>query len=86
MLFEDNITAEFTPYEFKALRALLKNRNKTVTFDQISEQLYGEETDIKFTIWGITKTIQRIRNKIQQHGLPRDIILNVKGQGFKLLE
>ncbi|NCT55333.1 winged helix-turn-helix transcriptional regulator [bacterium] len=86
MLFEDNITSDFTPYEFKALRALLKNRNKTITFDQISEQLYGEETDIKFTIWGITKTIQRIRDKLQNYGLPRDIILNVKGQGFKLLE
>jgi len=86
ILFSNNITSDFTPYEFRVLRALLEHRNKAVSFDQISEEVYKVDADIKFTLWGITKTVQRLRDKLEEHGLPREMISNVRGEGFKLLE
>jgi len=80
-----DITPILSPYEFRVLKVLIINRNKTVTFDQISDYIYKENVDLKFTLWGITKTIQRVRDKLEELGVPRSVIQNVKGEGFKLL-
>lgn len=84
-LLGQNISKELTQYEFRALRQLIKNTGTTVTFDELSAGLYKTDADEKFTFWGITKTIQRVRNKLEKLGVPREQIVNVKGQGFKLI-
>lgn len=84
--FGENITQNFSPYEFRVLKALIINRNNTVTIDDLSDQIYKSNSDEKFTLWGITKTIQRVRDKLEEIGVPRTMIQNVKGEGFKLLD
>lgn len=83
--FGQNITGHFSPYEFRVLKALIINRNRAVTFDYLSDQIYKDNSDLKFTLWGITKTVQRVRDKLEQLGVSRDVVQNVKGEGFKLL-
>lgn len=86
MLLGRDITDTFSIYEKRALIKLLENINQAMSFDGISEAMYKSKAEIKFTLWGITKTIQRIRDKLQRHGVPRDTIKNIKGEGFVLVQ
>jgi DNA-binding winged helix-turn-helix (wHTH) protein len=83
--YGENVTNHFSPYEFRVLKMLITNKNKTVSIDEISEGIYKTNADLKFTLWGITKTVQRVRDKLEEIGVPRTMIQNVKGEGFKLL-
>lgn len=85
ILLGENITTKFTQYEFRTLRELILKKGTVATFDDLSNCLYKAEIGEKFTFWGITKTIQRIRDKLELLGVPREQIVNVKGQGFKLI-
>jgi len=78
------ITSILGTYEFRMLRYLIENRNFTVGFDELADVMYAEKADEKYSLWGISKTVQRVRDKLEQHGIPRDAIKNVKGEGFKL--
>jgi len=80
-----NITNKFSNYEFETLKIFLLNPNKIVTFDNIAKHMYGDKADEKFSMWGITKNIQRVRNKLEEIGLTKKIITNVKGKGFKIM-
>lgn len=77
-------TTIFAPYELRLLRSLIENKNKTLTFDNITDELYHTNPDEKFSFWGIRKCVQRVRNKLEKLGIPRDTIKSVKGEGFKL--
>ncbi len=79
------ITTILGAYEFRMLRYLIENRNYTVPFDELAEFMYADKVDEKYSLWGISKTVQRVRDKLEQYGVPRDAIKNVKGEGFKLV-
>jgi hypothetical protein len=83
-LVNKDISAEFSPYEFRFLKTLISHANDSVTFDNLADQMYHTKADVKYSLWGITKTAQRVRDKFEEMGLPRDIICNVKGEGFML--
>jgi len=85
LYFGENITSNFSPYEFRVLKMLVINKNRTISIDEISEAIYKTDADLKFTLWGITKTVQRVRDKLEKIGMYRNIVQNVKGEGFKLL-
>lgn len=73
-----------SPYEFELLQLLVRNRFSTVTYDEIAREIYKTECDKRFTFWGITKNVQRLRKKLADLGLPDKAIQNVRGVGFKL--
>ncbi len=76
------ITNIFSSYERLVLTHFIKNKGSIVTFDDIARVLYGKEAEVNFSLWGINKCIQRIRNKLIKEGIPKSIIKNVKGIGF----
>lgn len=82
---ENDITDEFGPYELRMLRLLTKNKYHTVSFDQLADEMYNVNADLKYSLWGITKTLQRVRGKLEYYGIPKDAIQNVKGEGYKLV-
>ena len=84
-LFNKDITKDFSPYEFRVLKTLVLKVNRTVSFDEFSKELYGVGDSLKFSFWGISKLIQRVRNKLNLYGLPENTIVNVRGIGFKLM-
>lgn len=85
ILMENDITDEFGPYELRMLRLLTKNKYHTVSFDQLADEMYNVNADLKYSLWGITKTLQRVRGKLEYYGIPKDAIQNVKGEGYKLV-
>ncbi len=79
-----DITEKLSTYEIRLLSLFIENYGKVVDYDLIAERLYNTLFDAKFSFWGIAKTVQRLRNKLSQHGLSRDFIQNVKGEGFRI--
>ena len=83
-LINKNISTAFSPYEFRFMKILILHANESVCFDSLANEMYNTKSDIKYSLWGITKTAQRVRDKLSGLGLPRNIVCNVKGEGFML--
>jgi hypothetical protein len=81
----EKISNIFAPYEFRFLRSIIENYNKTTSYYQLSEDMYNSKADLKFSMWGINKTAQRVKDKLENLGVPREVIQNVKGEGYKIL-
>ncbi len=84
-LVSTDITGNFAPYEHRLIKSLIQNYGRTLSYEELSEHLYNSHADVKFSLWGINKTVQRVRDKLEEAGLPRESIQNVKGEGFRLL-
>ena len=76
---------EFGPYEFRVLRSLLLNLNQTLTYDQLSDLMHQVYPETRFSLWSVTKVVQRLRDKLEKFGFPRNTIQTVYGEGFKLV-
>jgi len=57
-----------------------------VSFDEIAEIIWGEDYYDKFSEYAITKTMQRLREKIALMGVFPQIIQTVKKSGYVLLD
>jgi hypothetical protein len=84
-LISKDISNNFAPYEFRFIKTLLENENKSVTYDKLSDCMYNTNSDIRFSMWGISKTAQRVKDKLEELGIPREIIQNIRGEGFRFL-
>lgn len=58
---------------------LLRNKNKLVSFEEISEWLWKENLEEKYSEYAITKLIERLKKK-----LPKNIIHSQRGVGYIL--
>ena len=83
-LINENLSKQLSRYENRLLQLLLDHPGETVTIDEIANGLYKRNIDERFSMWGINKTIQRLRNKLEKLGLPRSYIQNVRGEGYRL--
>jgi len=81
----NDLSQILSPYEIRLVEALVKCKSKTLSYDAIAEELYNSHADVKFSLWGITKTVQRVRDKLEKYGIPRGVIRNIKGEGFELV-
>jgi len=75
-----------SPTQEKILRFLITKRQKVVSFNEIAEIIWGEDSYDKFSEYAITKTIQRLREKIALMGVFPQIIQTVKKSGYVLLD
>ncbi len=71
----DNLTKN----ENIAFNLLLRSKNKLVSFEEISEWLWRENTDEKYSEYAITKLIERLKKK-----LPKNLIHSQRGVGYLL--
>ena len=76
----DNRLIKLTPREYRLLVLLVKNKNKTVPYNKIMEEVWGKNYS------GETKNIRiyvrRLRNKLRDS--PPNMIVNKRGQGYML--
>ena len=72
----------FSPREQKILGLLIQRGNNLVTIDEISRLIFDTEED--FSLWAIAKTIQRLRDKLEQNGVSGSFIQTLRGQGYVL--
>lgn len=79
----DGELLEFTETEYRILRYLMLNKNKTITRIALSEHIWGSKVDDRFSLDFINSHIKNIRKKLSESGTP-DIIKTVYGVGYKL--
>jgi len=75
-----------TTKETKLLKALINNKNKIIDYDLISDILWGEKSTEKFSLYAISKTIERIKNKLYQNGQIANLIHCQRGKGYALFD
>jgi DNA-binding response OmpR family regulator len=74
----DNRTVKLTPVEYQLLILLVKNKDKTVPYQQIMEEIWSKSS------WEDTENIRiyirRLRKKLQD--IPPRMIINKHGSGY----
>jgi DNA-binding winged helix-turn-helix (wHTH) protein len=59
----------------------LKN-GEVVSHDEIAKALWGGKAEEKFSLWAITKLVQKIRAKLMSLGISSNLIYTVYGKGY----
>jgi chorismate-pyruvate lyase len=74
----ENISAR----EKEIFALMIKKQNQIVTVDELADILF--KTDEEFSLQAIAKTIQRLRDKLEQNGVSGSFIQTLRGQGYGL--
>jgi DNA-binding response OmpR family regulator len=77
-------TLDLTDTEYKMLRYLFLNKNKTVTRIALSEHIWGNKIDDRFSLDFINSHMKNIRKKLTDCNAP-DLIETVYGVGYKIM-
>lgn len=68
------------------LQLFLENRNKIVTYDQLAAVMWPENTAEKFSLYAISKIVQRVKDKIADSGIRQQLIHAQRGEGYVLFD
>ena len=71
-----------SPTEKIILRLLIQKAGGVVTFDEFGNELFKDEND--FSLYAISKNIERIRNKLEANGISGSYIQTLRGKGYVL--
>ncbi len=78
----DGETVNLTPYEYKILYLLMKNKGRVFSSDEIYEDVWEEEAhDVKKVI---SVHISHLRDKVEINPRKPDLIKSVYGMGYKI--
>lgn len=72
---------KFTPTEEIILKRLINTPNDPVSYYDLGDLIWKEEVD-KFSLWALSRTVFKIRNKLRKNGLDPEYIKNLRGQGY----
>lgn len=78
----DKKMVDLAPQESLVLVKLIENENKVTTFDEIAQVTSKSEDD--FSLYAISKTIQRIRDSLEANGVSGSFIQTMRGRGYVL--
>ncbi len=81
--FNNKIISNLTRQEFQILSLLIKHSPKTVSFDKLGNKLWPNPDN--FSLWGITKAIQRLRTKLTQNNISPHTIQAHRKCGYSLV-
>ena len=79
----DGQMLELTETEYKILRYLVLNKNKTITRIALAEHIWGSQIDDRFSLDFINSHMKNLRKKLSKAGAP-ELIETVYGVGYKL--
>lgn len=74
----------FTKQEKNVLGVLIRNKGQIITFDEMADTIWKENTDQKFSLEAMAKVIENLRKKIRQSGINKEIIFTKRGSGYLL--
>ncbi|MBP2025351.1 response regulator transcription factor [Peptoniphilus stercorisuis] len=78
----DSVAVSLTPYEYKILLLLIRNKGRVFSSDEIYENVWEEEAhDVKKVI---SVHISHLRDKIEINPRKPDLIKSVYGMGYKI--
>ena len=78
----NNVDIPFSKSEDKVFRLLFRNRNDIVSLEEIGKTLWLDNISKKFSLFAITKLIQRMRAKIEKNGVNSSFIGTQRNRGF----
>lgn len=70
--------------EKKLMNLLLLKRGRVVNYDEIADALWNDDADEKYSLYAISKAIERLRTKVEENGVYSGIIQTVRGEGYIL--
>lgn len=76
----------FTKQEKDVLGALIQNTGQIVTFDDMADIIWKDNSDQKFSLEAMAKVIQNIRIKIRTLGINKEVVFTKRGSGYILLQ
>lgn len=79
----DDKPLDLTETEYKMLRYMMVNKNKTITRIALSEHIWGSKIDDRFSLDFINSHMKNIRKKLSAAGI-ENLIKTVYGVGYKL--
>ncbi len=74
--------ANLTETEKKVLLSLIRNSNTVTEIDDIGSVIFKSEEN--FSLYAISKTIQRLRDKLETNGISGSYIQTLRGKGYLL--
>ncbi len=80
------IFKSFTTSEKTILKSLIKKKNIVLTFEEMGDLLWKNKVNEKYSLYAITKKIERIREKLYQNGIKINIIHTQRGKGYILYD
>ncbi|MDP2860706.1 MAG: winged helix-turn-helix domain-containing protein [bacterium] len=83
-LGEKKIDRKLSPQEKKTLAGLLAKNGDVLSYDELAKILWGKEAEDRFSLWAMTKIIQKLRAKLTLLGLS-DAIYTLYGRGYGLV-
>lgn len=72
------------PNEQHVFSLLIEKRNQIVTTEEIAARLWSTDTENRFSLYAISKVVERLRKQVQAVGIFPGIIETRRGQGFVL--
>lgn len=81
-LNNQNIEEQFTKSQANILKLLINNKNIAVFYDDIADLIWGQNSADKYSIWAISKHMNRLRDRMIKLGVTTSDIHAVRGRGY----
>jgi len=81
---EDSMKKSLTTQEKNILTQLEKNRNHITTFEEIGKAMWGNNWAKNYSLYAISKAIQRLCKKLHKNGFPTEVIHTERKKGYML--
>lgn len=78
------LDTHFSRKEQKVLRTLMKNPVEIITRDMLAKVVWPINTDSYYTEWALDRIIARLRSKLLQLGISKDLIVTLRGKGYMM--
>jgi hypothetical protein len=78
----DKTIENISTSESMVLNKLIENENRVTPVDAVAEVMFKSEDD--FSLYAISKTIQRLRDKLEKNGISGSCIQTLRTKGFVL--
>jgi len=85
VLNDVNVDSNFSKKEKHALKILLNRKGFIITRDEMSKAIWPINTEDQYSDWAIDRIIARLRNKLQELGLPKTTIQTLRNRGYLLI-
>lgn len=83
-IFNNLVKLFYTEKDILIIEEFIKKEDHIITYDEIADIMWGDEAIDKFSLTGISKRIERLRNKLHDDGMPRSSLMAVRGIGYYL--
>jgi len=85
IMFNDKTIIGLSNKEIDVLKLLIDRRSQIVSFDEVGDMYWKNDPD-KFSLASLAKVIEKLRNTLEQNGIPESYIRTVRKRGYLLFD